>query len=156
MSYILDALRKSEQQRQATQPDNVTDRILVQPQPKPKRSPWWLALVIGNVLAIAGVVWFFMHKPSPNAPEKTAKTQQTSPPAVATKQSSQNTNPQSAIPQAYVPPATPLPTKPSAPSPSIAQMIENTKVIETPKPAKKIPEKKPLPVKKRTDGKGHP
>ncbi len=145
MSYILDALRKSEQQRQATQPDNVTDRILVnQPQPKPKRNPWLVGLVIGNLLAIAGAAWFFMQKPTPHLPEKTASAQQTQPPV---SHSGQKANPQNALSHPVVP-ATPSLSKPVTPAPSIAQVIENNKVIEAQKPTKKIPDKKPLPVKK--------
>lgn len=60
MSFILNALRKSEQERQARQPENVTDRILP-PQPPQNRSntaKFIAFLFIVNVLIIAGFVWF--------------------------------------------------------------------------------------------------
>ena len=63
MSYILDALRKSEQQRQATQPDNVTDRLsLNQAQPVPKMGKWLKILLVGNFLVLVGMAWLFLHK----------------------------------------------------------------------------------------------
>jgi general secretion pathway protein B len=65
MSYILDALRKSEQQRQAVEPETVTDRLLVnQPQTKEKSKTWIIALLIGNLLVITCLAWFFTKKTS--------------------------------------------------------------------------------------------
>ncbi|MBK8815305.1 MAG: general secretion pathway protein GspB [Methylococcaceae bacterium] len=63
MSYILDALRKSEQQRQATQPETMTERILVNPsQPVQKSSRWLIILVAINLIAISMMAWIFFHK----------------------------------------------------------------------------------------------
>ena len=63
MSYILDALRKSEQQRQATEPDKVTERILVNPeQPKQKSTKWIMGLILTNLSVVASFVWFFTQK----------------------------------------------------------------------------------------------
>ena len=60
MSFILNALRKSEQERQALEPETVTDRILFhQPQQNHSRTAKFFAfLIIGNVLIIACIVWF--------------------------------------------------------------------------------------------------
>ncbi|MGZ8173058.1 general secretion pathway protein GspB [Methylobacter sp.] len=74
MSFILNALRKSEQERQASQAENVTDKILL-PQPPQNRSNTTKLLVfllIANVLVIAGSVWFvrnnLMSTPDARAP----------------------------------------------------------------------------------------
>jgi general secretion pathway protein B len=139
MSYILDALRKSEQQRQATQPDNVTDRILVsQPQQKPERAKWLVALVIGNLLAIASAAWYFTHKTTPeNQPTQAVNT------------ATQNQGGQKLEMTQITKPT----LKKTAPTPSIAQLIENQKTAETPKPAKKIPVKEPQPAPKEAAAK---
>lgn len=58
MSYILNALRKSEQERQAIQPETMTDRILAQPHERRRGLGKWVAVaVVGNVLLIAGIIW---------------------------------------------------------------------------------------------------
>jgi len=150
MSYILDALRKSEQQRQATQPDTVTDRILVNPpQPKQKPAKWIAALIIGNLLVITYLFWFFTQK-SPteqqqkvvdNAskqllPSTTAKLHL---PPVLTSESRTTQKPDQSLAKQ---------TEPKPPAPSIAQLIEARKMAEIERPIKQIPEKKPLAVKK--------
>jgi len=58
MSYILNALRKSEQERQAVAPDTVTSRIL-SPQPQHPRVAGKLivALIISNLLILAYFIW---------------------------------------------------------------------------------------------------
>ena len=59
MSYILNALRKSEQERLAQQPDTVTDRILINPpQPRHKTSKLIIMLMISNLIVVAGFFWF--------------------------------------------------------------------------------------------------
>ncbi len=60
MSFILNALRKSEQERQALHPETVTDRILFhQPQQTRNKTIRFFAfLTIGNVLLVACIVWF--------------------------------------------------------------------------------------------------
>ena len=57
MSFILNALRKSEQERQMLHAETVTDRIVInQLQPnKSKSVKFYAALIIGNVLLIFGV-----------------------------------------------------------------------------------------------------
>ena len=147
MSYILDALRKSEQQRQATQPDNVTDRILVNPpQPKQKPTKWIIALVISNLLVISYFVWFFTQK---NALEPQLKTA-----ANPDKELLPSTSANPQLSQAFTPniqkPKQPLARQAGAtsPPPSIAQLIEARKAAEIGHPVKLTPEKKPLSVKK--------
>ena len=74
MSFILNALRKSEQERQALQSETVNDRILLpQPQQKPSKATRFLVfLIVGNVFAIISIVWFFQYSRGP-APEITAQ-----------------------------------------------------------------------------------
>jgi len=74
MSFILNALRKSEQERQASQAENVTDKILLPqpPQNSGKTTKLLVFLLIANVLVIAGSVWFvrnnLMSTPDTRAP----------------------------------------------------------------------------------------
>ena len=148
MSYILDALRKSEQQRQATKPENVTDRILVnQPQPKPKRGNWLTALVLGNLVVITGLVWFFMHKPMQDDPDIQTIKAEKNLNQVAKQQPITHSKAETVKPT-LVTPSGVKPVQSNAPAPSIAQIIENKKAEETPKPVKKIQDKKPQVVKK--------
>ena len=67
MSFILNALRKSEQERQSLKPETVTDRILLhQPQQsRSKSAKFYAFLVLGNVLIIACVVWFVRNNSTP-------------------------------------------------------------------------------------------
>ncbi|MBM4208562.1 MAG: hypothetical protein FJ190_11330 [Gammaproteobacteria bacterium] len=153
MSYILDALRKSEQQRQATQPENVTDRILINhPQPQPKRKLWMYALLISNLLIISGLIWYFNRQITATAPQasfhKLSPAAKTVMPPAAGKEDKE-LNEITAAPAL----STANSAKP-ANVPSIAQLIENQKAAESPKtidpikPNKKIVEKKPQPIKK--------
>jgi general secretion pathway protein B len=153
MSYILDALRKSEQQRQAVQPDTVTDRILLNtPQPKQKPTKWIIALVIGNLLVIAYLGWFFNKKESVEAqniakivgnPNKqllptTSEKSPVQPTVIDQNRITQATG-QSAIDQA----------KPQLTSPSIAELVEAKKMAASQRlNTRPITEKKPIAVKK--------
>ena len=67
MSFILNALRKSEQERQSLQPETVTDRILLhQPQQnRSKTAKFFAFLIIGNVLIIACIVWLVRNYATP-------------------------------------------------------------------------------------------
>lgn len=60
MSFILNALRKSEQERQAVQSETVTDKIRLHqpPQNRHKTAKFYAFLVAGNVLLIACLVLF--------------------------------------------------------------------------------------------------
>ncbi len=150
MSYILDALRKSEQQRQATQPDTVTDRILINPPPpKQKSAKWIAALVIGNLLVIAYLFWHFTQKiPTESAQKLAVNPEKPLLPATSTKPPlAQAVATQNKIAQ-QPNPSLPKQIAPQSPSPSIAQLIAAKKMVEIQQPIKQIPEKKPLVTKK--------
>jgi general secretion pathway protein B len=68
MSFILNALRKSEQERQSLNAETVTDRILInQPeQDKSKTVKFYAAIGIVNVLLIVGIVWFLKNSSVPS------------------------------------------------------------------------------------------
>jgi general secretion pathway protein B len=153
MSYILDALRKSEQQRQATQPENVTDRILITPpQPKQKSAMWIAALVVGNLLAIAAIGWFFTQKNPAQVQLKEKTVVGTQEKQLMPLTTEKRTLPPAPITQDTVTQkaAQPLPKQiePQAPSPSIAELIETKKMAEVERPVKQIPDKKTLTAKK--------
>lgn len=57
MSYILNALRKSERERAALQPDTVTDRIDAHPTPERQSS---VGIVIGLVALNAAILGYFL------------------------------------------------------------------------------------------------
>lgn len=63
MSFILDALRKSEHERQRNRAPGIAD--MRTPQKQPNRSLWipLVALLAGLNLALLGVLWFVGSKP---------------------------------------------------------------------------------------------
>lgn len=129
MSYILNALRKSEQDRQAVEPDKVTNRILAQQPRQPQRATRLIAaLIISNLLILAYFLWF-TQKPQPDAPTPVGK----QPDASAVK-------PSLAPPVDIMPPPEPEPeARPPEPKlPSIAEIVE----------ARVIPAKTATAVKK--------
>ena len=146
MSYILDALKKSEQQRQAVQPGSVADRLLVNPpEARPKAKNRWIALILGNLLAIAGLFWYLGQNkpPVPARPPVNAQAIPTAPPAPAVSAAD-------SVPPA---PAIQADQVQSANSPSIAEMMETE---QPPAPAKPAPrqakpaiEKKPAVMAKK-------
>jgi general secretion pathway protein B len=146
MSYILDALRKSEQQRQATQPDSATDRILLNPpQPKQKSTKWIIALIIGNLLVVAYFVWHFTQKSSVESQPKYKATGSLDTPLLPLTSEKRvlplgSPASQNGINQAVNP--SPQQAAPRPPSPSIAELIESKKMAEIERPVKKAPEKK--------------
>lgn len=83
MSYILNALRKSEQERQARQPETATERILL-PRPKQSRKTalWIAAILLSNLLIITGFVWLSSHKTAstPVTPQASAAAPAGTPP----------------------------------------------------------------------------
>jgi general secretion pathway protein B len=153
MSYILDALRKSEQQRQAMQPDTVKERIRVSPwQPKQKPTQWMIALAVGNLLVIAYLIWFLTQKEPEQAQRRVAViTQEKQPiepvkpnlPQTVTEQDADAIN----IKQQNIKQEGNLPTLPS-----IAQLLEEKqaaiKIVETQKATQQTQAKKPITVKK--------
>ncbi len=139
MSYILDALRKSEQQRQATQPDTVTERILINLPVTQKHSrKWWLILIFGNLVVLTALFWYLAQKkpqPAPQVPVTVPVTPIVQAP-VATPQITET------------PIISPVTDEP-APSPSIADMMSSQETVKIEqRPNKPITEKKLAPVKK--------
>ncbi|WP_347985862.1 general secretion pathway protein GspB [Methylomonas sp. AM2-LC] len=67
MSYILNALRKSEQERQAIQPDSITHRISVQHPKRSKTSTFLIAILLISNLAILVYFLGFTAKNQPTA-----------------------------------------------------------------------------------------
>ncbi|WP_020158226.1 general secretion pathway protein GspB [Methylobacter marinus] len=113
MSYILNALRKSEQDRQAVEPDKVTNRILAQQPRQPQRATRLIAaLIISNLLILAYFLWF-TQKPQPDAPTPAGK----QPDASAVK-------PSLAPPVDIRPPPEPEARPPEPKLPSIAEIVE--------------------------------
>ena len=120
MSFILNALRKSEQERQALQSENVTDKILLAqpPQNRSKATKLLVFLFIANVLVITGIVWFVRNNLM-STPDTTAS-------AISPTTSSQAAKPE--------PKAVTEPTQPERPAQnaepeitSIAELIDREK-----------------------------
>ncbi|MDP1666311.1 MAG: general secretion pathway protein GspB [Methylobacter sp.] len=130
MSFILNALRKSEQERQSLQSETVTDKISL-PQPPQNRSKTTtkplVFFIIANVLVIAGIVWFVRNNSTPT-PSTTAQT-------ISNPLSVQETKLESKAMAKPIQPKRPA-QKPESETTSIAELIDK----ETPEPA-------PLPVK---------
>ncbi|HEY8160066.1 MAG TPA: general secretion pathway protein GspB [Methylobacter sp.] len=134
MSFILNALRKSEQERQALQPENVTDKILL-PRPQQGRSKATKLLVflfIANVLVISGIVWYVRNN--------LMSTPGTDTPAVAPRLA-QDTKPE---PEVIAEPAQPEKPVQNAQSDitSIAELIDKEKTAQAPLPVKPVVAKK--------------
>ena len=136
MSFILNALRKSEQERQALQSENVTDKILLAqpPQNRSKATKLLVFLFIANVLVITGIVWFVRNN--------LMSTPDTSVPAISPLLSSQDTK--------LEPKAVAELTQPERPAKnaepeiaSFAELIDKEKPEHAPLPAKPAITKKP-------------
>ncbi|MFA5983558.1 MAG: general secretion pathway protein GspB [Methylococcaceae bacterium] len=66
MSYILNALRKSERDRKAMQAETVTDRILLPP--TSKKNPWTNRIVFGLICSNILIIFaFFLFYPHPSS-----------------------------------------------------------------------------------------
>ena len=132
MSFILNALRKSEQERQALQPETVADRILL-PQPQQGRSKTTKLLVFLitlNVLVIAYIVWSVRNNLITTPPSTTA-------PTISKPLSEQETKRElKTHPER-------LPQKTESETASIAELIEGEKQEPAPLPAKPVITKKP-------------
>lgn len=146
MSYILNALRKSEQERLAQQPDTVTGRILVdQSSPRHKRSKLLILLIVTNLIVVACLFWFILKKPGTPLPVDILKT-----PAL------QETQVKPVIVQPVkmaAPTPKPIIKEPEPASPSIAELTASKKTQALPLPATKtvvkresVPALKPDPV----------
>lgn len=132
MSFILNALRKSEQERQALQPETVNDRILLPQQPQQRRNKtakFLVFLIVANVLVIGGFAWFIRNDLmfTPDTAPSISKPL----PAQETPIASES--------QAETPPPK---SKPDANS--IAELIDGQKPEPAPLPLKPIIAKKPV------------
>ena len=138
MSFILNALRKSEQERQALQPETVTDRILLhQPQQnRSKTAKFFAFLILGNVLIIACIVWFVGNNPIPT-PETKAQ-------AISKPLSAQETTVKSKAIANSVQPKRPV-QKAEPKTTSIAEWVEAQKPEPASLPVKPAITKKPAP-----------
>jgi general secretion pathway protein B len=141
MSFILNALRKSEQERRNLEAETLNDKILpVQPLQKNNKTTIFITiLVIGNVLIIAGIVWFFQN----NSISKDEITTLNTPPTFPTQE-------KMLMPKVISKDSQPLPEKPAPKSDSkitsIAEMIDEQKPdpVVTPLSVKPIITKKPV------------
>jgi general secretion pathway protein B len=139
MSFILNALRKSERERQqALQTENVADKILL-PQPPQKTSKGAKLLVflfIANVVVISGVVWFIRNN--------LMSTAGTTLPAVSPTVPAQDTKVEAkTIAKSSVPPKRSV-QKSASEIASIAELIDKEKQATAPLPVKSVITKKPV------------
>lgn len=159
MSYILDALRKSEQQRQAAETESATDRILYQqPLPSSPLKKWLAGLAVVNLLAL-GYFFGFVNKTGQRAgmpakmsiPSSPAAQSESSTTAMLVEPEALVKAPQGNAP-AVEPSANPqlLPGSPADASPSIAEMMTDENAVAEPtSPMPPLPvNKKPVFVKK--------
>jgi general secretion pathway protein B len=137
MSYILDALRKSEQERQATTPENVTERILTHTPPTQQRNKtWWLLLILVNLLGFASLFGYLLaNKTQPKSQiTATASIRPITPAAPLAPITPISNDPQTVV------------TKAEPATPSIAEMLSAQE--NTTRSTKLSAEKKSVPVKK--------
>lgn len=139
MSYILKALRKSEQERLAQQPETAAARILaVQATPRHKSSKLIIPLIITNLILVACFYWFIRNEPATLLPvdlQKPLVTEQTqAKPAIETQDKIGQT-------------PKPIIKKSATASPSIAELAESRKTPVSQLPAAKtVVEKEPALV----------
>lgn len=144
MSYILNALRKSEQERLALQPDAVSDRIMVvQPPHRNKISKLMVLLIITNLIVVACFFWFIRKDPVMPVPVDILKT--SAPEKIQLKAASEPPIKLIAAPEPLI--------KISGPaSQSIAELAASRKMQVSQLPsAKPVEEKKPAPAKLKPD-----
>ena len=139
MSYILNALRKSEQERLKQQADSAAGKMLGhQPQVGQKSYKLIIVIVLVNLVALSGLGWYVLRKdPAARLPETTPA--MTAPNNTQTKQ------------EVIKPVTTPKPTPPLAKkadpaTPSIANLINAKKNSSVSPKALKPIEKKPEPL----------
>jgi len=140
MSYILNALRKSEQERLARQADTVTGRILDhQPQPRFKSSRLTILLIICNLIVVSFLFWYIQKKPVVPLPAENPKTK-------APAKIHPDREPLQAINTAPIP--LPVTKKTGPAAPSIAELAASKKTPAAPLPTVSLIEKKnPAPAR---------
>ncbi|MGZ4995205.1 MAG: general secretion pathway protein GspB [Methylobacter sp.] len=136
MSFILNALRKSERERQALQAENVTDKILLPqpPQSTSKASKLLVFLFIANVVVISGVVWFIRNN--------LMSTADTTLPAASPTLPAQDAKIEAKTIAKSVPPKRPT-QKSESEIASIAELIDKEKQEPAPSQVKPVITKKP-------------
>lgn len=137
MSFILNALRKSEQERQTRQSETVTDRILLpqSPQNRSKTTKLLAFLIIANVVVIASIVWFVRNNLM-STPDTAAPT------IISSPLSAQDTKLESKAIDKPIQPKR-LAQKAESETTSIAELIDKEKPEPAPLPVKPIITKKP-------------
>jgi general secretion pathway protein B len=171
MSFILNALRKSEQERQALQSENVTDKILLSqpPQNSSKATKLLVFLFIANVLVITGIVWFvrnnLMSTPDTAAPTASPRLQETKPEpkvvadAIQPERQAQRAESETSIAEMIYkekPEPAPLPVKPVNIKKPVAETVRQAVISGNPEPQMQAaPAVAPAPaVKVQTDEPG--
>ncbi len=75
MSYILNALRKSERQRIQSQPETLEKSILEKNEPQQKKiSLWLIVLIIMNMVFLGFIIWSFAKEDKHEVSSKVATT----------------------------------------------------------------------------------
>ena len=71
MSFILNALKKSEEERQNVQSDSVQDRVLDRDDIVKKKKPLWLIILsLANLCLLFYFIWLFLLKDEPDTSKK--------------------------------------------------------------------------------------
>ena len=152
MSFILNALRKSEQERQSLQPEAVTDRILINhsEQKQSKSAFFYVVLVVGNILLIAAIAWFVHKNLIPAAEVVSVATQSLPTPEVVIKSEPMVTPvPHEVVVVPSPPPPAPVPESVSNPlqsdrtaaqanTTSIAEWVESQTLKAEPLPVRPV------------------
>ncbi|TAK64400.1 general secretion pathway protein GspB [Methylobacter sp.] len=136
MSFILNALRKSEQERQALQSETVTNKILIaQPPQNGSKTPKLLVfLILANVLIIVCFVWFIRNN--------LMSTPGTTTPTVSPHLPAQDAKPEPKTIAKSIQPEKPAQEAESETA-SIAELIDGEKPEPAPLPVNQIITKKP-------------
>ena len=152
MSFILNALRKSEQERQSLQPEAVTDRILINhsEQKQSKSAFFYVVMVVGNILLIAAIAWFVHKNLIPAAEVVSVATQSLPTPEVVIKSEPMVTPvPHEVVVVPSPPPPAPVPESVSNPlqsdrtaaqanTTSIAEWVESQTLKAEPLPVRPV------------------
>jgi general secretion pathway protein B len=153
MSYILNALRKSEQERQANRPETLTEQVLTPPAPKSRK----IAIVIGallavNLLALLLLVWYLKKTDDTPAAARQADARTLQQKAARKPQPGAvkpaNTDaPSEKAPAAAAPvpevinPSAPTAAAPAVKSPSIEELAAASRAAEVKGPKQAMPDK---------------
>jgi general secretion pathway protein B len=159
MSYILDALKKAEQERKRGKAPDFMDNHGQTPQ-QPKKRLWAYALIIVVIAVAGGFGWWFGHG-QPSTDKLPFQSSGAQPSSVAQAPKTEPQQPAQQASAAVAPPAPAVEQKPAAAKPEPAKETKPPAKTETPKkPAKELatasvaaeqhdpaPEKKPDPNK---------